>query len=375
MTRRANQKESKQNIDLWFTNTKKSDTIGLWSCGQAVENGEGQKGCGRMREELLQRLIENRGRYISGGLLCQEFGVTRAAVWKQIKGLQKDGFVIDAMPRVGYRIRQMPDMVEPALIRQHLKTRYLGRTIRFYRAVDSTNEKAKQMAVGPAPHGVLVVAEQQRKGRGRLGRDWFSPDRSGVYMTLLLRPDLQSEEVAKLTMMAAVAIANVLQQMGCRVGIKWPNDVLINDAKVCGILTEMSGTMDRADYVLLGIGINVNLRMEQFPAEIANMATSLQVALGREVSRAKLIAEVLNEFERLYEDFLLTRDFKPVMEDYRRLSLTLGRHVRMVGRGTEYTGTALYFDEDGALVILCQDGERRRVMSGEVSVRGLMGYV
>lgn len=329
-----------------------------------------------MREMVLAALMEKIGKYVSGEQLSVAIGCTRAAIWKQIRTLRENGYKIEATPRLGYRLIFVPDIIEPYFIKQMLDTRHIGREVRQFETLDSTNERAKLLAEHAAPHGLLVLSEEQSMGRGRMGKVWSSPKSKGVWMSLVLRPALGPNDAQKITIMAAVAMAQtIVEETGMIVGAKWPNDLIINNKKVCGILTEMSTSVDQLRYCILGIGLNVNATQEDFPQELSQVATSLKLqANGRDFSRVPFIVGFCNRLENLLNAYVETRDFAPVMNAYRPMSVTLGHDVHVVGPNMDIEGTALYFDDDGLLVVLNRNGRRERIFSGEAHVRGLMGY-
>nr|MDD6336505.1 biotin--[acetyl-CoA-carboxylase] ligase [bacterium] len=327
-----------------------------------------------MRELILAALMDKIGQYVSGQQLSEALGCTRAAVWKHIQALKEDGYRVDAVPRLGYCLRVVPDIVEPYFIKQLLETRQLGREIQHVPVLDSTNQRAKMLAEHGAPNGMLVLAEEQTNGRGRMGKSWASAKGKGVWMSLVLRPTITPADAQKITMMAAVAMAQAIEkECGIRPGIKWPNDILIGTRKVCGILTEMNTSVDEVRYCIVGTGVNVNHDAGDFPPELEQVATSLKMECGHEVSRTPLIVSYLNALEPLLEKFIETREFSSVLALYRPYSVTLGRDVHITGPGLDLEGTALYFDDEGMLVVLGRNGRRERVFSGEVHVRGLLG--
>ncbi|MCL2433286.1 MAG: biotin--[acetyl-CoA-carboxylase] ligase [Clostridia bacterium] len=293
-----------------------------------------------MRGLVLAALMNKIGEYVSGEDICRALGVTRAAVWRVVNDLRVDGYRVEASPRLGYRLRVVPDCIEPLFIKQLLETRLLGREVVFLKECDSTNQHAKLLGDHAAPHGTLVVAENQGKG---------------VHMSLLLRPELAVDESQKLTMIAALAAAMCIEECTeIKPGIKWPSDILIEDKKVCSILTHMAAEQWKLAYAVVGVELEVGKSTVQ-------------------ASRVPLIVAFCNHFERLYEDYLQTRDFTSFMTKYRPYSVTLGRDVKVSMPGRDLEGTALYFDDDGMLVILSREGRRERIQAGEAQVRGLMG--
>ena len=323
-----------------------------------------------MRTEILDILRRAGEQYISGEEMASRLGVSRTAIWKHIRELREDGYEIVSHSRSGYSLRETPDRLLPNEIRHGLKTRCIGRDIHFKEILDSTNTWAKQLAADGALDGTIVVTEQQTGGKGRLERKFFSPAGKGIWFSVIFRPPFMPQEAPKCTLMAAVAVAMAMEKFGLAAGIKWPNDILFENRKMVGILTEMSAEMDRINYVVIGTGINVNILPEDFPEDIRDKATSLQVANhGEKIPRVKFFQVLLEAMDKLYDE-VLAKGFEPVMDAWRRYSVTLGQEVRVIGvrDGEEYVGTAVDIDEDGALLVDAEDG-RHRVLAGDVSIR------
>lgn len=318
-----------------------------------------------MRNKILELLRESDG-YVSGEDMSRTLGISRAAVWKHIKRLRAEGYSIDSVRNSGYRLSTAPDAITPTAVSALLKTRRVARHIVYADSTDSTNEEAKRNS--QYPDGTLFVSDIQTAGKGRRGRAWSSPPGAGIWMSLLLKPDIAPEDVAGLTLIAGIAVCRAI---GGRAVIKWPNDIVIGTRKVCGILTELAAEPDMVSYAVCGIGINAN--NAEFPAELSDRATSIYIETGSRASRAELIAAVMNEFEPLYERFL-SEGFAPLREEYRRLCVNIGREVIVAGRGGELRGTAADISGNGALLVSTAEG-LTPVSSGEVSVRGIYGYV
>ncbi len=325
-----------------------------------------------MKEKVLL-LLKETGGYVSGQEICEKLGVSRTAVWKAIQSLQEQGYVITAVRNRGYRLEQEPDRISQDQLEAVLDTEWAGRNAVFCESVDSTNNRAKELADAGAPNGTLVFSEVQTAGRGRLGRSWNSPKGSGIWMSLLIRPDIPPVHASMVTLVAAIAVQRAIQSVsGLACGIKWPNDIVAESRKICGILTEMSAETDRINYIVIGIGINV---LEQaFPEEIRETAASICGLTGKPVSRTDLIASVLREFERLWPEFLRTEDLSLLKEEYNRNLVNCGREVRVLHPRQEYTGIAEGINDQGELLVRTAGG-LKTVYSGEVSVRGIYGYV
>lgn len=326
-----------------------------------------------MKAEILTALREAEG-YVSGQQLCQRFGVSRTAVWKAINQLKKEGYAIEAVQNRGYRIMDAPDILSADELRSLRRTAWVGEKIYYYDVTDSTNIRANRLAEEGATHGTLVVADAQDAGRGRRGRGWDSSSGTSIYMTLLLKPDIEASNASMLTLVAAMAVAEGVRSVtGLNAQIKWPNDIVVNGKKVCGILTEMSAQIDYVNHIVIGIGINVH--NESFPKDISRTATSLLIESGGEhFHRAKLIEAVWENFEEYYEIYLATQDLKGLRGAYDAGLVNLGERVRVLDPKEPYEGVAQGITDRGELIV-DRDGVRTLVSSGEVSVRGIYGYV
>lgn len=318
-------------------------------------------------ERILERLLA--GETVSGQAISAELGITRAAVWKQIEQLRALGFVIESQGKQGYRLLSCPDSLMAPVIARGLQTRWAGRQIVYLPSVDSTNRRARQLAAEGAPHGTLVIADEQTAGRGRRGRGWISPAGEGVFMSLILRPQSHPSEVARLSMQTALAVAlSIAQTTGLDARIKWPNDIVCGGRKVCGMLLEMNADEQAVHDVVAGIGINVH--QTQFAPEIAQTASSLDLLSGQRVCRAALVRAFLEAFERT--EALAAQG--ALMDAYRARSATLGQRVQVIAPAGSFTGTALEVTDSGSLIVEDEEGQRREVLAADVSVRGLMGY-
>lgn len=326
-----------------------------------------------MKAEILALLRETDG-YISGQELCRRFGVSRTAVWKAINQLKEMGYEIEAVPNRGYHLAGQEDILNRNEIESRLHTKWAGRDLYYHETTGSTNTDAKRLMEEGAPEGVLVVAGEQTQGRGRRGRSWQSPSDTNIYKTLGLRPDIQPDLAPMMTLVEAMAVAEAVEQVcGLKTQIKWPNDVLINGKKICGILTEMSTETGYIQYVVIGTGINVNVR--EFPEELRKTATSLCIEKGETVLRAPVVAACMEWFETYYEKFLQTKDLSLLIEDYNKRLINQDRMVRVLDPQGEFEGVAQGIDEKGQLSVKREDGSIEAVYAGEVSVRGIYGYV
>lgn len=324
-----------------------------------------------MKERILKCLRET-GDYISGQRLCQKLNVSRTAVWKVINQLKEEGYMIEAVKNRGYRLLHSPDLVTADEMNSILQTSWAGHPVVYEEELNSTNQTAKVMAEQGAVHGTLVVAEKQISGKGRRGRVWHSPKGSGIWMSILLRPDIRPDKASMLTIVAAMAVYDAISSRVEDCAIKWPNDIVIDGRKVCGILTEMSTELDHIHYVVVGIGINVNT--EDFPEDIAKVAASMHTVSGQYFRRSEIIADVCQAFEAYYERFIKTSDLTGLMEDYNKRLINCGQRVYIEERGRQFNGIAEGIDSEGCLRVRRDDGMVVSVISGEVSVRGVLGY-
>lgn len=322
-------------------------------------------------------LLRNSRDYVSGQQLCEQFGVSRTAVWKAINQLKEDGYQIEAVSHKGYRLLESPDILSESEILSRLTTDWAGRTLHYFNETGSTNIDAKRYAEEGEPHGTTVVANTQSAGRGRRGRLWQSPAGSAIYMTIMLKPQFVPDKASMLTLVMALSVADaIVEATGLAAGIKWPNDIVVNKKKVCGILTEMNAELDYIQYVVIGVGINVNNNSpEEFPEEIRQTATSLKIESGIQISRAALLERVLAHFEKNYDIFTKTLDLSALMEAYDARLLNLNAEVRVLDPKGEYTGIARGINPAGELLVEKENGEVTPVYAGEVSVRGLYGYI
>ena len=330
-----------------------------------------------MKAEILKLLREADG-YVSGQQLCEKFGGSRTAVWKVIRQLQEEGYQVEAVRNKGYHIVDSPDVMTKEELDSLMDTQWAGRNIVYYDSVDSTNLRIKQMGDEGAPEGTLAVADKQTAGRGRRGRSWDSPSGSSIYMSLLLRPKIEPDQAPMLTLVMALSVAEGIMDCGDSCGnpdvkIKWPNDIVYQGKKLCGILTEMSADMDQIHYVIVGIGINV--QMTDFPKEIQNTATSLKLVTGKTLLRNELLAKVLEEFEVLYEQFVSAESLKNLKAEYESRLANKDNRVNVLAPSGAWQGICLGIKEDGALLVQREDGKVEEVIAGEVSVRGIYGYV
>jgi len=327
-----------------------------------------------MKEQILKLLKESGNIFLSGQKISEVLGVSRAAIWKHIKTIKDDGYEIEAISRKGYRIVSSPDILTFEEIKNFLDTEYIGKNIIYYDSIGSTNSKAKELAESGQEHGTVIISEEQTTGRGRLGRNFISPKYKGIWMSIILRPNIITENIAQVTLIGAAAVQKAIMKMGIETKIKWPNDIVLNSKKICGILTEMSGEINHINYLVMGIGINVNLDVEDIPLDLKDRATSIKLESGRFIERKILLANVLNIFEKLYTDFVQNDNIKETIEICRKNSILIGKEIQLINRGKVTTSIAIDISDNGELVIENNQGIVEHIASGEVSIRGIYGY-
>lgn len=331
-------------------------------------------------EKILNILRNETDTYVSGEELCKLADLSRAAIWKHIENLRDEGYEIEASPHLGYRLISIPDSLIPGEIKWKLNTRILGREIVSYKKIDSTNSLAYSLAEKGLKEGLCVLAEEQTKGRGRLGRQWASPPKTGIYLSCILRPKITPREIPKITLLAAVAVAKSIKEIsGLWATIKWPNDILINDKKVCGILTEMKAEQDTVNFVILGIGVNVNpvrclssngVNMPQ--KNLPKGASSIKEEMVKsgadgDVSRIELTRRILENLEDHY-CLLKNKGFGLIMDAWRDLSKMLGMRIKIVLQNKTFEGLAQDIDNDGSLIVRRDSGVLEKVSSGDIVI-------
>lgn len=327
-----------------------------------------------MKKDEILTLLRERNSYVSGQELCEKYGVSRTAVWKVMSQLKKEGYEIESVQNKGYRLVSQEDVLSEAEIKSRLSTKWAGQQVVFYDITGSTNNDSKLMAEQGATEGTLVVADAQSSGKGRRGRVWETPKGTNIAMSLLLRPAFAPNVAPGVTLVMALAVSEAISKVtGLQTKIKWPNDIVANGKKICGILTEMSVEMDAINYVVIGVGINVN--GVEFPEEIKTTATSLRLETDFVISRAELIAEVMKCYEEYYEIYCQYGNLKGLVETYNNQLVSMGKEVRVLDPLGEYNGISHGINEQGELLVEKEDGTTVTVYAGEVSVRGIYGYV
>lgn len=319
---------------------------------------------------------------MSGQELCEHFQVSRTAVWKAVNQLKKEGYLIEAVQNRGYRLKPVAsqEIYGQNELTSRIHTKWVGKPAHFYESLGSTNIQAKAEAEEGAESGTLIVADMQTAGRGRRGRNWNSPAGTNIYFTLLLKPDFAPDKASMLTLIMAMAVESGIRKCldisgsdNVCIGIKWPNDVVINGKKVCGILTEMSMERDYIQHVVIGVGINV--KKQEFPSEIIMTAAALEEESGTEISRCALIGEIMQAFEFYYEKFAVTEDLSELKKEYNDVLVNMDKEVCVLDPKGEFRGIARGIDDFGELLVEREDQSVVKVFAGEVSVRGIYGYV
>ena len=325
-----------------------------------------------MREKVLGYL-RSQSDYVSGEEISKSLGVTRASVWKIINKLKDEGYEIESSTKKGYKLIETPNVITREEVLNIITTKSLGRDIRYFKEIDSTNEEVKRIARAGEVEGVTVIADKQTAGKGRLGRSWDSPSGNSIFMSILLRPQIRPDKASQITLMAGLAMCEAICLVtGLDAKIKWPNDIVVSGKKVCGILTEMSAEMDGINYIVVGIGVNVN--NTDFPGNLS-YATSLKLEGQKEYQRREIIKVFLEKFEPYYMAYKEVPTLEMIIPIYKRYCITLADKVKIIDSIKEYVATPLDINVDGSLVVKTEDGEINTILSGEVSVRGIYGYV
>lgn len=320
-----------------------------------------------IEEEILKIVKKHKGSYISGEELSRKFKVTRTAIWKHIHSLIDQGYDIETHAHLGYRFISPPDKLLSAEIKEGLNTKYIAKNIFCFNEIGSTNDFALKLAEEETEEGTLVIAERQTHGRGRMKRSWISPPYLGLWFSIILKPQISPHHSSKITFLAGLSVANAIRnETGVDAKLKWPNDVICNGRKLCGILTEIRAESDMVNSLVIGIGINVNFLKGDFPEYLKNTATSLRIETKEEVSRVKLLKVILQNIEKYYE--LFKEDgFGPILSKWKEHSITLNKRVKAGSEGETFEGFAIDVDDECALLIRRDNGIISRVLSGDVN--------
>lgn len=321
-----------------------------------------------IRKELLDAFTHAGEAFLSGQHLAELIGCSRTAVWKHIEELRKEGFELEAVRNKGYRILKTPEKITADEIRLGLTTSFIGRNIHYEESVESTQRIAHRFASEDVPEGTVIIAEEQLSGRGRMDRKWHSPKYTGIWMSLIIRPNIPLSKAPQLTLLTAVAIVQAIEETTDLLPeIKWPNDILINGKKVTGILTELQAEADRIHSIIIGIGLNVNQTMEDFPLELRETASSLLIELGKTVSRAELIRSIFKNFENLYTLYL-NQGFLPIKLLWEGYTSSIGKNIRARTLTTTIEGKALGITDDGVLKLEDQTGYIHHIYSADIEI-------
>lgn len=323
-----------------------------------------------MRKTIVEILKKAGGNFVSGENIAGDLGISRTAVWKHIQKLRESGYEILSNARLGYKLKDAPDLLLPSEIQIGLDTKIIGKEMHYFPSVNSTNYVAKALAYHGATDGTIVVAEEQDSGKGRLERNFYSPRGKGIWFSVVLRPKFLPHEAPKCTLMAAVAVAEAMNRFNLKAQIKWPNDIMFDGRKIVGILTEMTCELSKVTYIVTGIGINVNISREEFPEELRSVAASLSEMNGENLSRVKFFRAVLEELDKLYRT-VNSSDFAKVFALWRKYNITLGKNIRVIpadNSGEIFSGKAIDLDTEGALIVETAQG-LRTVYAGDVSIR------
>jgi BirA family biotin operon repressor/biotin-[acetyl-CoA-carboxylase] ligase len=315
-----------------------------------------------MKSKILE-ILEKEGNYVSGEEISKEIGISRAAVWKHVKKLRELGYEIDSKTNEGYKLIRSPDRPMKFELERTLNTKIVGKKILFFEEVDSTNNKAKQIAL-EEKDGTVVVSEMQTSGRGRRGREWHSP-KGGIYISFILKPNIPPEKAPQLTLVSSLALVETLNTMNNELNakIKWPNDVLIRGKKISGILTELSADMEKINYIVVGVGVNLNTDANNLP----ETGTSLKLELKEDVSVKLFLKSFLEKYDSVYQIYL-NGEINQIIKLWKDNSDTLGKNVKIIGINETYEGFAKDIDENGALILKI-DHKEIKVYSGDVSLR------
>lgn len=319
-----------------------------------------------MIDQILHTFATHPGEYISGGMLSEKLNCSRTAIWKHIETLRKQGYTIEAVPSRGYRLLQQPEVMDVAHIEASLRTEVFGRHIIYEREVDSTQNLAHMHVRQGAEEGTIILTDEQTEGRGTRGKSWHSPSGKGIWFSMILKPNMPAQYISQLTLLTAVALCRTISQsLAIHIGVKWPNDLLVDGKKVSGILLESSSEDDRLRYVIAGVGISANLEVDDFPPELRDKATSLLILGEKRIDRERLLCDFLLEFEKLYELYT-TSGFTPIKTLWEALSVTLNRQVTVQSVRGLISGLAVGLDDSGALLVEEDGGHILKIYSGDV---------
>lgn len=325
-----------------------------------------------MREKVIKAILDSGENFMSGEQLSKKLGISRTAVWKHINALREEGYNIESVNKKGYRLAEKPDdILSSENIAYNLPTEFIGKKVIHLDTVGSTNDYAKEIG-NKVSGGTLIISEQQTKGKGRLGRVWKSKSGDGIWMSLIIKPKIEPYKTPFLTLVAGASVVKALSNLDVEASIKWPNDIIVHNKKICGILTELSAEMERVNYVVIGIGINI--KTIDFPDEIKEKATSLYKE-GYKLSRVDIVRQFCIEFEKLYKGYILDGNKQDTLELCRKYSAIIGKQIYVIKNNKRELVKCIDINENGNLIVKEKNGEIQEIMSGEVSIRGVKGYV
>ncbi|MGL6106370.1 biotin--[acetyl-CoA-carboxylase] ligase [Romboutsia sp.] len=325
-----------------------------------------------MRDKIIEIILDQDGGFISGEELSKYIGISRAAIWKHIKILKEEGYNIESVNKKGYRLIEIPkDLLTYKNINHKLNAKIIGNKIIHFETIGSTNDYAKEIASNE-DEGTIIISEEQTNGRGRLGRQWYSKSYDGIWMSVILKPNIMPYEAPFITLIAGASIAKALKNLGVETLIKWPNDVILNDKKISGILTELSAEIERVNYIVLGIGINV--KTMEFSQEISDIATSLYKE-NYKISRVDIVKNILEEFEKLYFKYVNENSKEETLDICRKYSAIIGKEIYLLKNKSKELVKCLDINKDGNLIVEKKNKTIQEIVSGEVSIRGVEGYV
>jgi len=326
----------------------------------------------KLKSPILQKLLEafheaQEGTFISGEKLARIANCSRTAIWKHIEELKKEGFQIEAVRNKGYRLLDSPEWSESRFY-LGLNTKVIGKKIFFYDSISSTQTIAKELALKGEQEGTIVIADEQVSGRGRMARNWHSLKGAGLWMSMIIRPNIPIVKAPQITLLTAVSyLLAIKKETNLNIGIKWPNDLLVNQKKVCGILTELQAEENRVQSIIIGIGVNVNQSIEDFPPELRNIATSLSIEKGEKIDRMRLLQTICSEFENLYELYL-KKGFPPIKELWEEHALSIGKDITAHTISGSYRGIATGINEDGVLLLQLSNGTIQPIYSADIEL-------
>ncbi|SHK36311.1 biotin--[acetyl-CoA-carboxylase] ligase [Tepidibacter formicigenes] len=323
-----------------------------------------------MREKILNILLDKNKEFVSGEEISERLGITRSAVWKHIKNIKQQGYEIESVTKKGYKIVKCPDLLTTEIVKYNLNTNLLGKEVIYCDTIGSTNDYAKEIAKN-AKEGTIIISEEQTKGRGRMGRYWHSIKGDGIWMSIILKPNIYPHEAPFITQIAGASIVSGLKKLGVNSLIKWPNDIIINNKKVSGILTELGAEIDRINYIVVGMGMNV--KTIDFPENVKELATSIKKE-GHNLKRIDILKSIIEEFEHLYLKYIQDKDKSECIKICRENSAVIGKNIYILKGEEKRKAKCVDITEEGNLVII-NNNIKEELISGEVSIRGDKDYV